>query len=244
MYIIPAIDLKDGVCVRLRQGRKEDVTVYSDDPALTARSWESAGAKVLHVVDLDGAFSGSQKNFQRIVEIRKAVRMQIEVGGGIRNIGTVDKLISSGVDRVIIGTAAIEDPEFLLESCGRFPGRIFVGIDARDGKVATRGWEETTELDALELARRIETIGVGGIIYTDISRDGMMTGPNIPALEEMVKAIYIPVIASGGISSVEDIKRLLEIPKLWGAITGKAIYERTLDLKEAIKLSETVRGKE
>lgn len=244
MYIIPAIDLKDGVCVRLRQGRKEDVTVYSDDPALTARSWESAGAKVLHVVDLDGAFSGSQKNFQRIVEIRKAVRMQIEVGGGIRNIGTVDKLISSGVDRVIIGTAAIEDPEFLLEACGRFPGRIFVGIDARDGKVATRGWEETTELDALELARRIETIGVGGIIYTDISRDGMMTGPNIPALEEMVKAIYIPVIASGGISSVEDIKRLLEIPKLWGAITGKAIYERTLDLKEAIKLSETVRGKE
>lgn len=244
MYIIPAIDLKDGVCVRLRQGRKEDVTVYSDDPALTARSWESAGAKVLHVVDLDGAFSGSQKNFQRIVEIRKAVRMQIEVGGGIRNIGTVDKLISSGVDRVIIGTAAIEDPEFLLEACGRFPGRIFVGIDARDGKVATRGWEEMTELDALELARRIETIGVGGIIYTDISRDGMMTGPNIPALEEMVKAIYIPVIASGGISSVEDIKRLLEIPKLWGAITGKAIYERTLDLKEAIKLSETVRGKE
>ncbi len=241
MYIIPAIDLKDGVCVRLRQGRKEDVTVYSDDPAQTARAWESAGAKVLHVVDLDGAFSGSQRNFQKIIEVRKAVRMQIEVGGGIRNIGTVDRLISSGVDRVIIGTAAIVDPEFLFEACGRFPGRIFVGIDARDGKVATHGWEETTELDALELARRIETIGVGGIIYTDISRDGMMTGPNITALEEMVKAIYIPVIASGGISSIEDIKRLLEIPKLWGAITGKAIYERTLDLKEAIALANAAR---
>lgn len=238
MFIIPAIDLKDGLCVRLKQGRKDAVTVYSRDPAMTARKWELSGAKVLHVVDLDGAFTGSQKNFERIAEIRKAVKMMIEVGGGIRSTATVDRLVSAGVDRVIIGTSAIEDPAFVLEACDRFPGRILIGIDARDGKVATRGWEETSAIGATELARRVETVGVAGIIYTDISRDGMLTGPNIPALEEMVRTVRIPVIASGGIASIEDIRNLLKIPDLWGAITGKAIYEGTLDLKEAIKLSE------
>lgn len=236
MLIIPAIDLKDGVCVRLEQGRKEAVTVYSHDAAGTARRWEALGAKVLHVVDLDGAFTGSQQNLNKIMEIRKSVKMIIEVGGGIRNITTVDRLMSAGINRVIIGTAAIEDPSLLIEACTRFPGRIFIGIDAKDGKVAVKGWEEVSSIDAIELAKRVETIGVGGIIYTDIARDGMLTGPNIPALEVMVNTVKIPVIASGGIANLEDIGNLLKIPNLWGAITGKAIYSGSLDLKEAISL--------
>ncbi|MEW6108862.1 MAG: 1-(5-phosphoribosyl)-5-[(5-phosphoribosylamino)methylideneamino]imidazole-4-carboxamide isomerase [Nitrospirota bacterium] len=237
MFIIPAIDLKDGQCVRLQQGKKDAVTIYSRDPSATARKWESYGAKVLHVVDLDGAFTGRQNNLNNILEIRKSVKMIMQVGGGIRDITTADRLISAGIDRVILGTSALEDSEFLLEACSKFPGKIFVGIDAKDGKVAVRGWEEVSEIDAKEFARRIETIGVSGIIYTDIARDGMLTGPNIPALEEMVKIVNVPVIASGGISNLEDIKNLLKIKNLWGAITGKAIYSGSLDLKEAIKLA-------
>jgi len=238
MLIIPAIDLKDGVCVRLQQGRKDAVTVYSRDAAGTAKKWEGMGARVLHVVDLDGAFSGSQQNLNKIMEIRKSVKMTIEVGGGIRNITAVDRLISAGIDRVIIGTAAIEDPSFVMDACSKFPGRIFIGIDAKDGKVAVKGWEEVSSIDAKELAKRIETIGSAGIIYTDIARDGMLTGPNIPSLEDMVRTVKIPVIASGGIATIDDIRALLEIKNLWGAITGKAIYSGSLDLKEAIKMSE------
>lgn len=241
MQIIPAIDLKDGVCVRLQQGKKDAVTFYSRDAAGTARKWESMGARVLHVVDLDGAFSGSQQNLPKIMDIRKSVKMSIEVGGGIRNITTVDRLISAGIDRVIIGTAAIEDPSFVMDACSKFPGRIFIGIDARDGKVAVKGWEEVSAIDAGELAKRVETVGIAGIIYTDIARDGMLTGPNIPALEEIVSTVKIPVIASGGIATLDDIRNLLKIKNLWGAITGKAIYSGSLDLKEAIKLTE---GKE
>lgn len=236
MLIIPAIDLKDGVCVRLQQGRKEAVTVYSRDAAGTAQKWEAMGAKVLHVVDLDGAFTGSQQNLSKIMDIRKSVKMIIEVGGGIRDIVTVDRLISAGIDRVIIGTSAIEDPAFFMEACRQFPGKIIIGIDAKDGKVAVKGWEEVSAIDAIELAKRVETIGVGGIIYTDIARDGMLTGPNIPALEEMARTVKIPVIASGGIANIEDIRNLLKIKNLWGAITGKAIYSGSLDLKEAIKI--------
>jgi phosphoribosylformimino-5-aminoimidazole carboxamide ribotide isomerase len=235
MLIIPAIDLKDGQCVRLQQGRKDAVTIYSGNPAATAKKWESSGAKVLHVVDLDGAFTGNQKNYSRIIEIRKAVRMVIEVGGGIRDISTVDKLLSAGINRVIIGTSAIEDAQFVTDACRKFPGKILVGIDAKDGKVAVKGWEEVSAIEARELAKRVEMIGVAGIIYTDISRDGMLTGPNLPALEDMVKTVNIPVIASGGIANIEDIRNLLEIKNLWGAITGKAIYSGSLDLKEAIK---------
>jgi phosphoribosylformimino-5-aminoimidazole carboxamide ribotide isomerase len=238
MFIIPAIDLKDGQCVRLRQGKKEDVTVYSGDPPLTARQWESSGAEVLHVVDLDGAFTGSQKNFDSIVRIRNSVKMVVEVGGGIRDLMTVDRLASAGIDRVILGTSAIEDSGFVAEACKRFPGKILVGIDAKDGKVAVRGWEKISAIDAKELAVRVEAMGVSGIIYTDISRDGMLSGPNLPALRNMVATVKIPVIASGGIATIEDIRNLLNIGVLWGAITGKAIYSGSLDLKEAIKLSQ------
>jgi len=238
MHIIPAIDLKDGECVRLQQGKKEAVTVYSRDPLATAIKWESSGAAVLHIVDLDGAFSGRQKNLDSILRIRRKVKMVIEVGGGIRDMATVEKLLSAGVDRVILGTAAIEDPAFVVAACDKFPGRIFVGIDASEGKVAVRGWEEVSSIDAKELAKRIETVGVAGIIYTAIPRDGMLTGPNIPALKEMIATVKIPVIASGGIATLDDIRKLLEVDSVWGAITGKAIYSGSLDLREAIALSK------
>jgi phosphoribosylformimino-5-aminoimidazole carboxamide ribotide isomerase len=237
MFIIPAIDLKSGECVRLQQGRKEAVTVYSRDPLATARQWESSGAKVLHIVDLDGAFTGTQKNYESILKIRRNIKMMIEVGGGIRDIAVVERLVSAGIDRVILGTAAIEDPGFVVDACNKFPGKIYIGIDAKDGKVAVRGWEEVSEIDARELARRMETVGVAGIIYTDIARDGMLTGPNLPALEEMIKTVKVPVIASGGIATIDDIHNLLKIKRVWGAITGKAIYSGSLDLKEAIKLA-------
>lgn len=244
MFIIPAIDLKDGQCVRLRQGRKEDVTVYSGDPAATAMRWEACGAEVLHIVDLDGAFTGSQKNTAGILQIRKHVRMIMEVGGGIRDIATVDRLISAGIDRVIVGTSAVEDSGFLVEACSRFPGRVLVGIDARDGKVAVRGWQETSSVDSVEFAKRVEKVGVSGIIYTDISRDGMLSGPNIPALREMVGTASVPVIASGGIATPKDVADLLTIPGLWGAITGKAIYSGSLDLREAVRMSKEAGGDE
>lgn len=238
MIIIPAIDLKDGLCVRLLQGKKEDATVYSDDPGSTAQRWESCGAKLLHVVDLDGAFTGNQKNLEGIRKIREAVKMDIEVGGGIRDMERIDLLISIGINRVILGTIAIEKPELVKEACKKYPDRVLVGIDAKNGYAAVKGWVEVTGVKAKELALKMQQYGAAGIIYTDISKDGMMTGPNIETTREMVESIDIPVIASGGISSIDDIKRLLEIKGLWGAITGKAIYSGAIDLREAIKLTE------
>ncbi len=237
MVIIPAIDLKDGLCVRLLQGRKEDATVYSDDPVATARKWESYGAKLLHVVDLDGAFTGSQKNFESIRKIRESISMDIEVGGGIRDIDRIDKLVSLGINRVILGTVAIENPGLVKEACRKYPGRVVIGIDAKNGLVAVKGWVEVTQVRARDLALQMQGHGAAGIIYTDISKDGMMTGPNIEATREMAEALDIPVIASGGVSSIDDIKRLLGIKGLWGAITGKAIYSGSLDLKSAIELT-------
>lgn len=236
MLVIPAIDLKGGKCVRLLQGREKDVTVYSDDPAATARRWESLGAGLIHLVDLDGAFTGEQKNMEAIRAIRKAVRADLEVGGGIRTLERLGELLSLGINRVILGTAAAENPELLREACATHPGRVLVGIDARDGKVAVKGWTELTGHEAPEFARMAESYGAAGIIYTDISRDGMLTGPNIRATREMVDSVGVPVIASGGVSSIEDIRRLMAIKGLWGAITGKAIYSGSLDLKEAIEL--------
>jgi phosphoribosylformimino-5-aminoimidazole carboxamide ribotide isomerase len=237
MLVIPAIDLKDGLCVRLIQGKKEAVTTYSHDPAFTANRWASYGAKLLHIVDLDGAFTGSQKNLAAILNIRQAVTIPLQVGGGIRNINTIQNLFSAGIDRLIIGTAAIEDPEFLTDACNHYPGRILIGIDAVHGMVAIKGWEEVTSVKAIELAKRLEMRGIAGIIYTDINRDGMLSGPNIGATREMVESVNIPVIASGGISSIEDIKSLVQIENLWGAITGKAIYSGSLDLEEAIRVA-------
>lgn len=237
MVIIPAIDLKEGRCVRLLQGKKEDATVYSDDPGATARKWESCGAKLLHVVDLDGAFTGNQANFDSIRMIRESVSMDIEVGGGIRDMERIDKLVSLGINRVILGTIAIERPDLVKEACAEYPGRVLVGIDAKNGLVAVKGWVEVTQVKAKDLALRMQDSGAAGIIYTDISKDGMMTGPNVEATREMVEALSIPVIASGGISSIADIKKLLGIGNLWGAITGKAIYSGSLDLGEAIKLT-------
>jgi len=240
MIVIPAIDLKDGQCVRLFQGKRDAVTMYSNDPAGTAKRWESCGAELLHIVDLDGAFTGSQKNLDAIIKIRRAVKIQIQLGGGIRTFENINKLFSAGINRVIIGTAAIEDPEFVNHSCHKYPGRVLIGIDAKEGMLAIKGWEEVTTVNARELARRLEIAGIGGIVYTDIARDGTLSGPNIDAIRNIVESVKIPVIAAGGVSNLEDIKNLMEIKGLWGVITGKAIYAGTLDLKEAIK---TVKSK-
>ncbi len=236
MQIIPAIDLKDGKCVRLRQGKFSEVTVYYDNPEDAALRWQNEGAQVLHVVDLDGAKEGKISNLNSIKKIREAFRGDIEVGGGIRRIEDIELLLSSGIDRVILGTVAAQSPEFVKDVCKKFTKRIIVGIDAKDGLVAVKGWVEVTELRAIELALKMQGYGIWGIIYTDISRDGMLTGPNIDATKAFVEAVKVPVIASGGVSSIEDIKRLAEIPKLWGVITGKAIYTGAINLREAIRI--------
>jgi phosphoribosylformimino-5-aminoimidazole carboxamide ribotide isomerase len=236
MIVIPAIDIKNGKCVRLLQGRKEAVTVYSDDPVSMARHWVSLGAELLHLIDLDGAFTGEQKNFEKIKAIRDAINIPIQVGGGIRDTERIEALINLGIDRVIIGTAAANKPDMIKDVCERFPGKVLVGVDAKDGKVAIKGWEEITALSAIDFARQMQDNGVSAIIYTDISRDGMLTGPNIEAMRQMVNALEIPVIASGGVSSLDDIKRLAEVDGLWGMIIGKALYEGRVDLRKAIEL--------
>ena len=237
MIVIPAIDLKDGKCVRLLQGKKDEVTVYSDNPAEMAKQWVDMGARLLHVVDLDGAFSGEQANFARIKEIRKAIQIPMQLGGGIRDIARIEQLADIGVDRMILGTSAAKDPDMVARACKKFEGRVLVGIDAKDGKVAVKGWVEVTELDAIKFAKDMESAGAAGIIYTDISRDGMMTGPNIDAMAKMVKNVKIPVIASGGVSKLDDVKNLMQIKDLWGVITGKALYSGAMDLRSAIDLT-------
>jgi phosphoribosylformimino-5-aminoimidazole carboxamide ribotide isomerase len=236
MIIIPAIDLKEGKCVRLEQGLMDRATVYSDDPATTAKHWEAQGAEFLHVVDLNGAFAGVPKNLEAIKAIRAAIKIPIEVGGGIRDMATIRSLVSIGIDRIILGTAAIENPAFVQEACAAFPGKIIVGIDARDGMVAIKGWAEVTAVKAVDLALRMQEYGVIAIIYTDIKRDGMLTGPNIEATRALAKALHIPVIASGGVHTMKDIEDLLTVRHagVSGVITGKAIYSGSLDLKEAI----------
>lgn len=238
MLIIPAIDLKDGKCVRLLQGKADAVTEYSQNPVEVAKKWESLGARLIHIVDLDGAFTGAQKNIESIKKIRRAVGVDIEVGGGIRDMDRIEMLLGLGINRVILGTVAIERPELVKEACKRFPQRIIAGIDARDGRVAIKGWVETTDIKATEFALRMEEYGVWGIIYTDIARDGMLSGPNIPAMREMVETVHIPVIASGGVSSIDDIKRLKEIKNLYGVITGKALYSGAVDLRVALKIAD------
>ncbi|HKL27039.1 MAG TPA: 1-(5-phosphoribosyl)-5-[(5-phosphoribosylamino)methylideneamino]imidazole-4-carboxamide isomerase [Desulfuromonadales bacterium] len=240
MIIIPAIDLKDGKCVRLEQGLMEKDTIYSDDPAAMALHWQEEGGELLHLVDLDGAFAGVPKNRTAIQAIVEAVDIPTELGGGIRDLQTVAAYLDLGIDRVILGTVAKENPALVEEACRRFPGRIVVGIDARDGLVAVRGWAEMTEKKAVDLAREMEGLGVAALIYTDIARDGMLQGPNIEATRALAEAVSIPVIASGGVSSLEDIRRLLavEAAGVAGVITGKAIYSGSLDLREAVALTK------
>lgn len=234
MIIFPAIDIKDGKCVRLTQGKMDAVTVYSDDPAQMALKWQSLGAEVIHLVDLDGAVAGSAKNFPAIKRIIDAVGIPVQIGGGIRDARSAGAYLElPGVKRVIIGTAAYEDPAFLRELARIYPGRIAVGIDALNGKVAIKGWVTVTDESAVGLARKLEDAGVSCIIYTDISRDGMLTGPNVEATKEMAQSVGIPIVASGGISSVKDIYSYKGV-KIEGIIIGKALYSGGIGLKEAI----------
>jgi len=240
MIIIPAIDLKGGNCVRLEQGEMHRDTVFSDNPAEQALTWQQAGAELLHLVDLDGAFAGQPRNKTAIESILKAITIPAQLGGGIRDIATIEAYLSLGLTRVIIGTAAQRNPALVIEACRTFPGRIVVGIDAKNGMVAVQGWAELTDISAVDLAKKFEDCGVSAIIYTDISRDGMMGGPNLEATKSLAEAISIPVIASGGVSSLKDIKNLMAIQQsgVTGAITGKAIYTGAINLAEAIALTK------
>ncbi|MBE9540389.1 MAG: 1-(5-phosphoribosyl)-5-[(5-phosphoribosylamino)methylideneamino]imidazole-4-carboxamide isomerase [Proteobacteria bacterium] len=233
MLIIPAIDLKDGECVRLRQGLMDDSTVFSDDPLSVAQRWVDAGCRRLHLVDLNGAFAGEPVNGEVVTAITAAYpNVPVQIGGGIRTLETIEHYVKAGVSYVIIGTKAVKEPEFVVEACRAFPGKIIVGLDAKDGFVATDGWAEVSDIQASDLAKQFESDGVSAIIYTDISRDGMMQGVNVEATLAMARASNIPVIASGGITLMEDIKALQALTDqgICGAITGRAIYEGTLDM--------------
>jgi phosphoribosylformimino-5-aminoimidazole carboxamide ribotide isomerase len=242
MLIIPAIDLKDGRCVRLEQGDMATATVFSDDPGKTAAHWAGLGARRLHVVDLNGAFAGKPVNESAIKSIIGAVDpdVPIQVGGGIRDLDTIERYLDDGVSYVIIGTAAVKNPGFLHEACDAFPGHIMVGLDAKDGKVATDGWSKLTGHDVVDLAKRFQDYGVEAVIYTDIGRDGMMKGVNVDATVKLAQALVIPVIASGGLTSLDDVRRLcaVEGEGIVGAITGRAIYEGRLDFAAAQKLAD------
>ena len=247
MLLIPAIDLKDGKCVRLRQGRMDDDTVFSDDPAGMAERWVGEGARRLHLVDLNGAFEGKPVNGSAIRAIAGAhPGLPIQVGGGIRSADTIASYLDMGVRYCIIGTRAVREPAFVDEVCRRFPGHIIVGIDAKEGKVAVEGWAEVSDVSAAELAHRFEDAGVSAIVYTDISRDGMMQGVNAEATAALAEAVSIPVIASGGITDLDDIRRLLAVASrgIVGAITGRAIYEGTLDFAEGQRLADQWEGSE
>jgi phosphoribosylformimino-5-aminoimidazole carboxamide ribotide isomerase len=234
MILYPAIDLKDGNCVRLLRGDMEAATVFGSDPAAQARAFQDAGAEWLHLVDLNGAFEGKPVNAAAVEAILDAIDIPAQLGGGIRDIATIEAWLSRGLRRVILGTVAVEDPDLVREAADAFPGRIAVGIDARNGKVATRGWATETTITATDLARRFEDAGVAAIIYTDIDRDGAMQGPNIPATEALARAVSIPVIASGGVSSMDDLRALARTRVIAGAISGRALYDGALDLSQAL----------
>jgi phosphoribosylformimino-5-aminoimidazole carboxamide ribotide isomerase len=240
MIVIPAIDLKEGRCVRLEQGLMERDTVFNDNPAAQALEWQRQGAELLHIVDLDGAFAGEPKNRAAIEAIVTAIDIPTQLGGGIRDLATVEAYLSLGLSRVILGTAAQRNPELVRDACAKFPGRIVVGIDAKNGMVAVQGWAEVTGVTAVDLARTFEGYGVAAIIYTDISRDGMLQGPNLEATRALAEAISIPVIASGGVSTLKDIENLMAIESsgVTGVITGKAVYTGAIHLAEAIALTK------
>ena len=236
MILYPAIDLKGGACVRLLRGDMERATTYAEDPAAQARAFEAAGCEWLHVVDLDGAFAGRPENAEAVRAILAAVGVPVQLGGGIRNRAGVEGWLEAGVARVILGTVAVEDPGLVREAARAHPGRVAVGLDARGGRVATRGWAEATELEALDLARRFEDAGIAAIVHTDIERDGAMGGPNVAATEAIARAVSVPVIASGGVSSLADLARLKGTGAIAGVIAGRALYDGAVSLGEALAL--------
>jgi len=245
MLVIPAIDLKDGQCVRLKQGVMSDSTVFSDNPVAMAKQWVSAGCRRLHLVDLNGAFDGRPVNGEVVKAIATAnPDLPIQIGGGIRDLNTIEAYLDAGVSYLIIGTKAVKEPEFVSAACREFPGHIIVGLDAKNGWVATDGWAEVSNIQAAELAKRFEQDGVSSIVYTDIARDGMMQGVNVEATVAMAQASSIPVIASGGITNMSDIRALVEVSAqgICGAITGRAIYEGTLDVAEAQQYADEKTG--
>ena len=245
MLVIPAIDLKDGQCVRLKQGRMEDATSYGDDPVAMAARWVEAGARRLHLVDLNGAFEGKPVNGDAVTAIARAYpNLPIQIGGGIRSAETIEHYLSAGVSYVIIGTKAVKEPAFVGEMCRAFPGHVIVGLDAKDGYVATDGWAEVSTIKATELAKRFANDGVSSIVYTDIARDGMMQGVNVEATAALAREGGLPVIASGGVTNLDDIKALCAVADsgILGAITGRAIYEGSLDVAEAQQLSDQLTG--
>ncbi len=241
MLIIPAIDLKDGKCVRLRQGRMEDSTTFSDDPVAMAAKWVEAGARRLHLVDLNGAFAGKPVNGDVVKAIAAAFpEVPIQIGGGIRDEATIEAYLDAGVQYVIIGTKAVNTPGFINEICVEYPGHIIVGLDAKDGKVAIDGWSKLSKHDVIDLAKRFEEDGVEAIVYTDIGRDGMMTGVNVEATVRLAQSVRIPIIASGGVTNLDDVRALCGVANegIMGAITGRAIYEGTLDFAEGQRLAD------
>jgi phosphoribosylformimino-5-aminoimidazole carboxamide ribotide isomerase len=242
VILFPAIDLKDGVCVRLERGDMSRATVFHRDPAMQAHAFEAQGFRHLHVVDLDGAFAGKPMNSAAVERILETVGLCVQLGGGIRDMATIAAWLEKGVDRVIIGTAAVRNPALVKEAARQFPKRVAVGLDARDGKVAVEGWAETSELSALDLVRRFEDAGVAAIIYTDVSRDGMLQGLNLDATVALAEAISIPVVASGGLASMDDVRKLTEprARKLEGAIAGRALYDGRIDVAEALRLLRSV----
>jgi phosphoribosylformimino-5-aminoimidazole carboxamide ribotide isomerase len=244
VILFPAIDLKNGQCVRLEQGDMARATVFNLDPADQARSFAAQGFEYLHVVDLDGAFAGKPMNAQAVEKILGAVKMSVQLGGGIRDMKTVSGWLEKGVARVIIGTAAVRDPDFVREAARLYPSRIAVGVDARDGRVAVDGWAKTSDVSALELGRRFEDVGVAAIIYTDIARDGVLKGLNIEATLTLAEAVSIPVIASGGLASIDDVRRLLapDCARLAGAVAGRALYDGRLNPAEAIAMIAAARS--
>lgn len=239
MEAIPAVDLKGGRCVRLRQGRMDDETVFGDDPAAMALRWQEAGAGRLHVVDLDGAVGGAPANSQAIAAICAALAIPVQLGGGVRDLDGLARALDLGVDRVILGTLAAKDPEMALAAAARWPGRVVIGIDARDGMVAVQGWTESSSLHFLDLAKRFDLAEVAAIVFTDIARDGMHSGPNLDSTRRLCESVSRPVIAAGGVHDLDDVRRLLDLAPLGlaGFITGRAIYEGTLDLAQAIALA-------
>ncbi|MEL6681005.1 MAG: 1-(5-phosphoribosyl)-5-[(5-phosphoribosylamino)methylideneamino]imidazole-4-carboxamide isomerase [Pseudomonadota bacterium] len=237
MILYPAIDLKDGACVRLYKGEMSEATVFNDNPAAQAEAFAAQGAEWLHLVDLNGAFAGAPVNGDAVEAILSTVSMPVQLGGGIRDLATIEMWLDKGLARVILGTVAVRNPDLVREAARAFPGRVAVGIDARDGRVAVEGWAETTDITAEDLAHRFEDAGVAAIIYTDIDRDGAMQGPNVAATATLAQAVSIPVIASGGVSSMDDLKRLKDSgAPLNGAISGRALYDGAIDLREAVAL--------